>query len=228
MNAVVIAETVRRHLISIAYWSFVALLVIVAFGTARFNTPAAMWPSLITLLSIVAGSAPIGPEFSSGTLQLILVKPLTRSAYLLSRVAGVVLVVWLAASVAAGAELLGRALLVPKLSAAQIGSALVHAGAESVLTVSLLTLFGSLTRAYFNAAIIVVLQMALGIGEGVAAFAKQPVVARTLSIVTANLFPDAPVSLSGRWILIALSNAAVALVFACLFFRRREVPYGAD
>ena len=37
---------------------------------------------------LITGCGPIGPEFSSGTLQLILVKPINRATYLLSRVAG--------------------------------------------------------------------------------------------------------------------------------------------
>lgn len=229
MSAVVVAETVRRHVTSIAYWAFVALTALIAFGTARFNMPAAMWPSLITLLSIIAGAAPIGPEFSSGTLQLILVKPLTRSAYLLSRVAGVVLMVWLAAGVAAGAELISRAVLTDNVAAARIGIAFLNSAAEAVLAVSLLTFFGSLTRAYFNVAIYVVLQIGLSVVIGLMALARRfQGVTRVLEQVTNNLFPEAPRSLDGHWMLMVLSNAAVALVLACLIFRKREVPYGAD
>ena len=229
MNGVVIAETVRRHVTSIAYWAFVALTALIAFGTSRFNTPAAMWPSLITLLSVIAGAAPIGPEFSSGTLQLILVKPLTRSAYLLSRVVGVVLIVWLASGVAAIAELISRAVLTDNAAAARIGIALLNSAAEAVLAVSLLTFLGSLTRAYFNVAIYVGVQIVLSVVIGLMALAKRfPSVTNVLEQVSNNLFPDAPRSLDGHWMLLVLSNAAVALVVACLIFRKREVPYGAD
>jgi hypothetical protein len=229
MSGVVIGETVRSHLTNFAYWAFVALTAIIAFGTARFNTPAAMWPSLITLLSIIVGAAPIGPEFSSGTLQLILVKPLTRSAYLLSRVIGVSLMVWLAASIAAGAELIARAALTEEIEATQIGVALLNGMAESFLTISLLTFFGSFNRAYFNVAMYIALQAVLSIAIGLANMGRRfPGIARFLSEVSRNLFPDAPRALDGRWLLLVLSNAAVALVLACLIFRKREVPYGAD
>ena len=228
MSAVVIAETVRRHVTSVAYWGFVAFAAIVALGTARFNTPAAMWPTLIGVLAIITGAAPIGPEFSSGTLQLILVKPLTRSAYLLSRVVGVVLVVWIAATIAASAELIARALL-DNLQTARIGIALLNAMAESILTVSLLTFVGSFTRAYFNVAIYMGLQISLSIAIALAALGRRfPAVVRVLEQITNNLFPEAPWSLDAHWLLLVLSNAAVALVLACLIFRRREVPYGAD
>ena len=229
MSGVVIAETVRRYVTSIAYLGFLAFIAIVAFGTARFNSPGAAWPSLVSLLAIIAGCTPIGPEFSSGTLQLILVKPVKRSAYLLSRVTGVVLVTWIAAVVGFLAELAGRALLAEELHVDTMATALVHTGADVVLVVSLLTFFGSFTRAYFNVALYLVLQISLGIALGFAAMGRRwPWVTNALQQITNNLFPDAPRSLDRQWLLLVLSNAAVALVLACLIFRRREVPYGAD
>ena len=229
MSLVVIEETVRRHVTTVAYWTFVGLLAIVAFGTARFNAPAAMWPTLVALLSIITGAALIGPEFSSGTLQLILVKPLNRSAYLLSRVAGVLLAVWLAAAIAAGAELLGRLALSQPLRAGVIGAALLNSAVDSLLAVALLAMLGSLTRAYFNVAIYVVLQAGLSVAMAVVALWRRfPSIVKALDTTSMNLFPDAPRGIDTRWLLMLLSNAAVALVIACFAFRNREVPYGAD
>ncbi|MGZ5449695.1 MAG: ABC transporter permease subunit [Thermoanaerobaculia bacterium] len=240
MNPVVIAETLRRHVTNGAYLAYVALLAIVALGSSAFDKPAAAWPSLVTLLAFITGCAPIGPEFSSGTLQLILVKPVNRATYLLSRVTGVVLAVWAAAIVAALFELAGRAIWGEGVPAAIIGSTLLNVAADTVLTVSLLTLLGSLTRAYFNIAIYFVvmvgfsmLMFALGMirqsRNAVGRFLNEHIaIERGLSIVDNNLFPDVPPRLDGPWILMVLANAAVALVLACLAFRRREVPYGAD
>lgn len=229
MSEVVYGETVRRHLTSVAFLGYLGFLVIVALGTSRFNSPAAMWPTLVALLAIVAGSQPIGPEFSSGTLQLILVKPVTRSAYLLSRVAGVATAVTLAAAVACAAELVGRALSSQRLAVEVLGTALFHSAIDSLFTVALLTFFGSFTRAYFNVAIFLVLQVGLGIAMGIARMARTwPILPRILDQVNRNLFPEPPGTLDVQWLLLVLSNAAVALVLACLLFRRREVPYGAD
>lgn len=228
MSWVVYSETVRRHF-SIAYWSLIALTAIVAFGTARFDTPGAAWPPLITLLAIIAGCAPIGPELSTGTLQLILVKPVNRSAYLLSRVAGVVTIVWIAGIVATVAELLGRAVMNKPIHATILGTTLLNVATTSVLVVSLLVFFASFTRAYYNAAIYVGLQIVLGIVMALVAMGRRyPTVSRALQQVMNNLFPEEPRALDTPWLLMVLSNAAVALVFACLIFRRREVPYGGD
>ena len=240
MNRVVIAETVRRHVTNGAFLAYVALLAIVALGSSAFDKPAAAWPSLVTLLALITGCGPIGPEFSSGTLQLILVKPVNRAAYLLSRVAGVVLVVWAAAVVAASFELVGRAIWGHAVPGVIIGSALLNIMTDTILTVSLLTLLGSLTRAYFNIAIYVVALIGLSVLGPVLGMIRQSqnvvgrflnehmAIERGLSAIERNLFPELPPRPDQTWLLMVLANAAVALVLACLAFRRREVPYGAD
>jgi len=240
MNWTVIAETYRRHVTSGAYLAYGALLAIVALGASAFDKPAAAWPSLVALLSFIAGCGPIGPEFSSGTLQLILVKPVNRAIYLLSRVAGVVFAVWTAAAAAALFELAGRAIWGHGVPAAIIGTALLNVAFDTILAVSLLTLLGSLTRAYFNIAIYLVAGFGLSMLAVVLGMIRQsanvvgrflsdhPIVERALSVVEQNLFPDLPPRFDAKWTLMVLANAAVALVLACLAFRKREVPYGAD
>ena len=240
MSWVVFAETVRRHVTSVAYLTFVALLAIVGLGMSRFDQPASIWPTLVTLLAFIVGCGPIGPEFSSGTLQLVLTKPLTRSSYLLSRVAGVVVVVWLAALVPFLFELVGRAVWSDALAAKRLVTALLNGAADVVLICCLLVLLGSVTRAYFNIAIYVAGMVGLGIVQGVLGMIRSSrssagrwlnehaVVERGLAWVDANLYPSAPATLDVDWLLLVSSNAAIALVLACFAFRRREVPYGAD
>lgn len=235
-----IRETLRRHVTSVGYLGYLALLAIVSLGVSVFNRPGAGWPSLITLLALITGAGTIGPEFSSGTLQLILVKPLTRAAYLLSRVTGIVLAVWLAALVCALFELAGRAFWTDAVPLAAVGTALMNAAADTILTVSLLALLGSLTRAYFNIALYLIVSFALSMSPVVLGLLRQSANAvgrflsgftgidRVLMIIDQNLFPDLPPRPDGAWMVMVLSNAAVALLLACLVFRRREVPYGAD
>jgi ABC-type transport system involved in multi-copper enzyme maturation permease subunit len=195
---------------------------------------------MITLLALITGSRAIGPEFSSGTLQLILVKPITRASYLLSRVTGIVLVVWLAATLCAAFELAGRALWADGAPFAAIGSALLNVFADTILTVSLLALLGSLTRAYFNIAIYLTVMTGISVSTVILGVLRQSANAvgqflrdftgidRTLMTVERNLFPELPAAFDGRWTAMVLTNAAVALVLAWIAFRRREVPYGAD
>lgn len=240
MSAVVFAETVRRHVTSLGYGVFCALVAMVALGVSRFNSPGSGWPSLIAGLAILVGSGPIGPESSSGTLQLILVKPVNRAVYLLSRVAGVVVVVWTAAAIAFLSELIGRIAWSERIPWRVMLAILVNTAAGVVLTCALLVLFGSLTRAWFNAAIYLALDIGFVISLSVlgmirvtrtamGTFLNQHLaIERTLTVVQENLFPDAPRVLDRNWLLLVLSNVAVALLLACLAFRRREVTYGAD
>ena len=224
MSGVVIGETLRRHYTNVGYVAYVVLLAMVALFISQFERPGSLWPGLVMLLAIITGCAPIGPEFSSGTLQLILVKPINRAVYLLSRVAGVVLAVWIAGVVAAVTELLGRGFseLTP------IATALVHSMADALLVVSLLTLIGSFTRAYFNVAIYFGVQIFLGLLAGIGARKFPEQLMGALNVITRNLYPDAPSRLSGDWLLLVACNAAIALVLACVIFRGREVPYGAE
>ena len=229
MSWVVYSETVRRHLYSPGYGVTLAMFALAAFFSARFESLATVWPPLVQVLAVVLGCAPIGPEFSSGTLQLILVKPVNRAAYLLSRVAGVVTAVWIVGVAACAAELLGRAVHGQPLQAVFLGKTLLNVAIASILIASLLTLFGTFTRAYFNVALYMLLQIGLGVSLSLAALGRRfPAITRMLEQVLNNLFPEPPPNFNTAWTLMVLSNAAVALVLACFFFRRREVPYGAD
>jgi hypothetical protein len=121
-----------------------------------------------------------------------------------------------------------------------IGTALLNSFTDTVLAVSLLALLGSLTRAYFNIATYVVVLVGLSMSQVVLGFVRNsqnavgrflaghPVIERSLEIIDQNLFPELPARLDTGWLLMGLSNAAIALLLACLAFRRREVPYGAD
>jgi ABC-type transport system involved in multi-copper enzyme maturation permease subunit len=239
MNGVVVAETLRRHVTSWLYLAWLAFIAIVALGTSKFGQPASAWPTLVSILAIICGAGIIGPEFSSGTLQLVLVKPVNRAVYLVSRVAGVVSAVWIAAAVGAIAELTGRALW-STAAMRPIGTVLVNSMADAILTASLLALLGSLTRAYFNVAIYAALLIGLSVSTGIAAMlrtsqnalgqflTRYPVIEKAIGHVDRNLFPEVTPRWDRDWMLLVLANACVALVLACFAFRRREVPYGAD
>ena len=241
MNATVIAETVRRHVTHGAYIAFLMFLALVALGVSRFNSPAALWPSLIWIISMVVGAGLIGPELSSGRLQLILVKPVDRSVYLLSRYAGVIAVVWLAVAVAFVFEGAGRLLLWDEpVRWERLFSAVTNSAAAALLSCALLALFGSLTRAYMNVAIYFLLMVGLSITLTITGairmmggrlgrfFEEYAVIEQAIMAIEMNLFPDEPPRFDGNWLLRIGANTAVALVLACLAFRRREIPYGTE
>src|SRR5258707_2155664 len=96
MNIVVILETLRRHVTSVGYILFIVFAGLVATGSALMTGSLSSWQGLTGLLILIIGAQLIGPEFSAGTLQLVIAKPVNRSVYLLSRVVAVVLAGWAA------------------------------------------------------------------------------------------------------------------------------------
>ncbi len=236
-----LAETLRRHLTSLGYIAFLTLLMLAAVFVSTFNIPASMWPSLVTLLSMITGSALIGPEFSTGALQLIVSKPIRRSVYLLSRVAGVFVAVTLAAIVGLMTEAVTRFLIGShSVPWQRLASAFSNALAAALVAIALLTLLGSMTRSYFNAAIYVGTGVALSVAQAILGLirARQnllgqflrdyPVIERFLDAVDETLFPDMPQGFDAVWLLRVLATAAIALGMACAMFERREVPYAAE
>ncbi len=237
MSAVVIGETVRRHVTNVFYVALLLLLVMIGFGVASFNTPGAVWPSLVGLLALVAGSGVVGPEFSSGTLQLVVSRPLRRWTYLLSRVAGVLAAVGIAGTLAFLAESVTRLLrgtdLVP-------WPLLLNVLVVALTTCALLVLFASFTRAYFNIAIYFLLQVGFSATEGILALVRgrggamgeflrvHPEIEMGVTAASQTLFPEVVPHFDAVWIAKALVVAAIALAQACVLFSRREVPYGAD
>lgn len=245
MSATVILETLRRHFAHIAYVAAVLMILIIGTTMAAVDGPAGATLEITKLFIIIAGCQIIGPEFSSGTLQLILSKPIHRARYLLSRVAGVVLALWIVIALAYFTDVVARALGGHKIGWLTGGGAATAVAAQAVLVCALMALFGSFTRSYLNVALYIGGQILLsmiagflqiisrldrGALAGFGAFLRaHPGVNSTIRTIDRNVYPDPPpIPFDRNWLLLVVSNAAIALLLACLIFRKREVPYGAD
>ena len=99
MSLVVVIESIRRHFAHIGYIGALLILIVIVVTMTAIGAPTGAPYALIGLFTLVAGCQLIGPEFSSGTLQLILSKPVGRSSYLTGRVAGVVVSIWVAVAI---------------------------------------------------------------------------------------------------------------------------------
>lgn len=234
MNGVVIAETIRRHVTHAGYIVYLVFVALVALFVSNFAVAGTLWPPLVTLLAIVTGSGVVGPEFSTGTLQLIVSKPIRRPVYLVSRVAGVFVVVAFAAAIGVGVECAARFLFGRALPWQRLGEVLAGELLVSLLAIALLAFLGSLTRSYFNAAIYIGAQVGLGITNallGIARLAGNPYIPqiqRAVAEVDDVLFTSLPPLFDAAWIARTLAVAAIAVVIGCIAFERREVPYSAD
>jgi ABC-type transport system involved in multi-copper enzyme maturation permease subunit len=245
MSSVVIAETLRRHFAHLGYISAVLILIIIGTTMAAVGAPSQAPYEMVGLFALVAGCQLIGPEFSSGTLQLILSKPIGRSSYLLSRVTGVVLAIWVAIVVLFGADVVGRLIAGTTIAWRTALAAALVSALKVLLVCSLLALFGSFSRSYVNIGIYLAAQILMSMIVGMLSMMKNavsgemgaigavlrahPGILQSLSAVNQNIFPDDPaLPFDRNWILKIVSNACVALLLACIVFSRREVPYGAD
>ena len=245
MSRVVVAETLRRHFTSPAYIAMTAGTGLLAFVVATMAPTSRTWQGFIGFAILAIGAGLIGPELSAGTLQLVLARPIRRSVYLLSRWAGAVLAVWTIIAFGLGGHLAG---LLMKAPAGTPWAPIIESTAalmiQTMLTCALLALLGALTRAYLNVALYLGAQFVLAmwlttlqeiqpdmpgvIGYAAALLRSHPSIARFFTVMTDNLFPDPPVTLNAGWIALVVCNAAVVLLLACIRFRNREVPYGAD
>ena len=243
MNLAVVTETLRRNLLSPGFIIYMAFMVVVAVGTTILTGSPGSWQTFLGLIVLVLGAQLIGPEFSSGTLQLILVRPINRSVYVVSRWTGMVLTILVAILIALSADMIavmgvGQVPWRPMLASA------TNRFADALLVCALLAFFGAFLRSYFNVAMLILLQIASGfllgaieelrpgmpgmIGWLGAFFDRHPVFGAAVATVARNLFPTRPNDFNMDYYLLILSNTAVALLLTCLIFRRREVPYGAD
>lgn len=243
MSLVVIAETVRRHLTSTFFLLYAMFAVAMAFIMGRYQSTPGGWHGLMALLVYITGAQLIGPEFSSGTLQLILARPINRSTYLLSRYTGVITSIWLFVAVGFAAEIVGRLSGGKSIEWWSVVPSL-NVGVEAMLTCALLVLFGTFLRSYMNVALYVLLNITLTvavsainqlksgmpglIGALARFFERHPEIGAAISWIERNVYPDRPPAFDRSWLMLILSNSALALLIACLIFRRREVPYGAD
>ena len=239
MNFAVFEETVRRHITHLGFIGFGIVVGLAGVLAATFNTPASLWPSLVSLLAVITGSGLIGPEFSTGTLQLIVSKPVRRTVYVVSRVAGVFVSIMIVALAGAFGELITRSFVGGPLPWRRIAIALASSLTVALLTISILTFLGSVTRAYFNAAIYIGMQAALSTTEaflGVARFRGRFFgelldrfhVDEVLISIDDAFFPAAGSAVASDAVLRLAATALVFVALACLMFARREVPYGAD
>src|ERR1700704_5603074 len=169
------AETLRRHFAHLGYISALLVLVVIVALMSAVGAPAQAPYEMITLFTLIAGCQLIGPEFSKGTLQLILSKPVGRSTYLVSRVLGVVLAIWAAIIVMFASDVVGRLIAGTPINWRTALATMLVAALEALLICSLLAFFGSFSRSYVNVGIYLGAQILLSMMFGLLSMMKNAV-----------------------------------------------------
>lgn len=240
MNGVVIAETMRRIITSTAFLLLVMFIALVGLVASSFAVVGSLWPALVSLVAIVWGADVIGPELSSGALQLIVSRPIPRWSYVLSRVSGVICMVTFAAGVGFASEMTARILRNGDAALPRLLEVMVSTVVVAALIVAMLTLLGSLTRGYYNLVIYLGSEIALNAAQAVLGVIRgrggstgqllesHPIIEQSLIKLDDIVFASAPPEMTWQWLAQVIVTIAIVLLLACVAFRRREVPYAPD
>ncbi|HTO87359.1 MAG TPA: hypothetical protein VMR54_07500 [Thermoanaerobaculia bacterium] len=214
--------------------------LLTALQAALSNPESAFGTGILAVALIAAGS--VSRDASGGALQMILARPIRRTAYLFGRYLGILTVYGTYLGVVAGLTIL-CVQLIPALSgprpAAFSGLALARGVATAMLNAALfaaiLLFFSTFLRGYADVLAYVVLQVALGAIPMLGAALKRPAIEKAGEALRSNILPNVAwgevlrghqvlAEPTGRWVL----AVTAFLILAAVIFSRREFAYGQD
>lgn len=234
MNRTLIVAFLRQRLTSPMRLGLIVLATLFPLGGVAIMGSLAVLGGIAAPLALIFAAGAIGQDVSSGTLQLLLVRPVTRPAYLVNR--------WLAAVIGAlGLTLLmfalgtlalmlrGQPPAASELLRMTLESTSAAAGSAAIM-ISLSTLAGGLGDVGLYFASVILLQMLAAVGQFEqwawlqrASTELQGVLGPQLSF--AWLLQHTPVS----WFALAswASSITLALAVGIARLNRRELSYAA-
>jgi ABC-type transport system involved in multi-copper enzyme maturation permease subunit len=207
------------------------LALLVAAPPALANGPA----RLVALLLIASGA--VSRDASSGALQMILARPISRTEYLGGRLLGVMAAyaIFLAVATVFALVIAFRyggvaTLLTPALPRALLGALL-----DGLQAAALLLLLSTLLPSFGDALGYLFLGIAFSAASGFATALGRAGLAKAARVAQENLLPDVrwdavlagrhvPAEALGRWVFAVVLCFVVAAVVLC----RREFAYGQD
>jgi ABC-type transport system involved in multi-copper enzyme maturation permease subunit len=241
-----VIEMVRRLLLqkfgSSAVVALLSLLAVFIAFTAAADGGRGRAFSTASLAVIVLGAGVVSRDVSSGAVQMILARPLTRTDYLLGRWLGVLAALCVFLATAGALVLLLSLAVFPAFGwfAEPLSvQGLLRGGAAALLDGALfsatLLCLSTFLPGYGDLIAYFLVVVGLGAAQSVGTGLRRPELSEAALAVRENLMPDVdwdallsgqsralePV---GRWVL----AVAVLLLVAALIFRRREFAYGHD
>lgn len=207
------------------------LALLVAAPPALASGPA----RLVALLLIASGA--VSRDASSGALQMILARPISRTEYLGGRLLGVMAAyaLFLAAATVFALVIASQyggtaTLLSPALPRALLGALL-----DGLQVAVLLLLLSTLLPSYGDALAYIFLWIAFSAASGFATALGKADLARLARVAQENLLPEVrwdamlaghrvPAEALGRWVL----AVTLSFVLAAVVLSRREFAYGQD
>jgi ABC-type Na+ efflux pump permease subunit len=235
VNPTLIRSFLRQRLTSPMRLAMMFLFTFFPLGGLALSGQLSMLQGIAAPLAILFAAGAVGQDVSSGTLQLLLVRPVTRPAYLVSR--------WLGASLGAFAVtaltiVLGVLVLVLRGTPAapvEVARVLLEAATSiaghAVVMVMLSTLVGGLGDLAIFAATMFVAQML----QALAMLKRWDGLARACHEIQGALGPEVPLAgwaqgIPPSWFAIAswASTVTLALAVGIARLNRRELSYASD
>lgn len=235
MNPTLVLAFLRQRFTSPMRLALVLLISIFPLGGAILTGQLNLLAGIAAPLALILAAGAIGQEVSSGTLQLLFARPVTRPSYLVSRwfgatVAAFAIVVVVSALAALG--LLARGMAPQPLDVVRLWlDSLCSAGGHAAVLVMLSTLAGGLGDLGLYVAAFFVNQMLAGL----ASIQRWAWLQRATNEVQGFLGPqlswvwlgrDLPIS----WFAIVsfASTVVLSLAVGIWFLNRRELSYGGE
>ena len=234
MNRTLLAAFLRQRLTSPMRLGLVVLMTLFPLGMVAIMGSLSTLNGIASPLALIFAAGAIGQDVSSGTLQLLLVRPVTRSEYLFNR--------WLASGIGAlGLTLLMFALgalvlmlrgeppAAAELVRMSLESACAVAGSAAIM-IMLSSLAGGLGDVGLYFASLILLQMLGGVGQ----FEHWPWLERAATELEGVLAPQLsfawlPQHMPVSWFAVAswASSVTLALAVGLARLNRRELSYAA-
>ena len=217
------------------------LALLTAIQAALSSEPEkALATGFLAIVLIAAGS--VSRDAASGSLQMILARPIRRTSYLFGRYLGILAAYGVFLAGTCGLTVLLATVLPRAFGAASAGispSALARGVAAALLNASLfaaiLLFFSTFLRGYADVLAYILLSIALQVVPGLGRTLQKPWLATAGDEVRRNVLPEVDWSqvLQGRHVLGEATGqfvlaVVIFLTLAALVFSRREFSYGRD
>ena len=216
------------------------LALLVAFPAALAGGRGFLQTPFVALIVIAAAS--VSKDASTGALQMILVRPISRTEYLYGRYCGILATYGIFLAACAVLTVVFALALVPAmriraqpLSWEALSIGVAGAFLSALLFSAVLLFFSTFLPGYGDLVGYFLLSVALGVLASLGEALKKPWLTRVFQTAKENVLPEPdwsavltgsqpPGAAIGRWALAVV----VFLIAAALVFRRREFAYGQD
>lgn len=235
MNQTLLLAFLRQRFTSPMRLGLILLITFFPLGAAILTGQLSILSGIAAPLALILAAGAIGQEVSSGTLQLLFARPVTRPSFLVSRWIGATLAAFgivVVEAVLASLGLMARSLAPAPLDAARLLlEALCSAAGHAAVLIMLSALVGGLGDLGLYVAAFFVNQMLTGL----AALQRWSWLDRVTSEIQGFIGPQLPWAWLGRdlpvpWFAMVswASSVALALAIGITVLNRRELSYGAD